>query len=460
MKKKSKSPERLKKTQKLKLVSSLPEHELKGIDAFKSQFDNDSSVDWLKTTKWKCTPDSKKSFKIYRVVRFKQKDNPPVTERFDKYIFKHFESDRKQCEEVCRILNYRYENRQRAREAWLIKSDFIKKQGSELSLSFEEFIRARSDNKKHALSCRRMIENHFLNYFYHERSVPLYDYLEWHSLKVQAEYIEYLFNKRVNSTRMGSQVHLSVKTIKAVIQNINLFFKFLHVESDGHIPALKFTFPSVTDARFSKHANDRKKNLSKQKIKQPSEEYISEEDFNLIMKSAPEKIRSAIWIAYKFGLRRSEILALETSNIKKGYLSVSLQLLSLQTERDDHMKRVRILKRETGSLKNKKIESRKIPYWFATPEETYKRISEMYVCHPSVLSGEWIDLMKKLGMKYTFHNLRNAFCTNALRDAEKFGIAITDVQLALGHTDLRTTMKYFRDYRKFEDDEQWTPEVG
>lgn len=68
--------------------------------------------------------------------------------------------------------------------------------------------------------------------------------------------------------------------------------------------------------------------------------------------------------------------------------------------------------------------------------------------------------MTKLKLNFTFHNLRNAFCSNALRDTQKLGISPTDIQLALGHLDFRTTMIYLRDYRELNDDEVWTPEAG
>jgi integrase len=356
------------------------------------------------------------------------------------------------------VLNHRLENKKKAKEAWLVRSSFIKIQGSELSQKFEAYMKARSANAGHALRCRRMVEMHFLNYFYHERKPALYDYLEWANLKVQAEFIEHLLTKKVDSTRSGKRSVLAAKTIKAIIQYSNHFLKFIHIESDGNIPLLKLTFPSITQTRLDDHERKRKRALPNKLP--PSKQYIDEATFKRIYKAAPETLKSAIWIAYKYGLRRSEVLAIELGNIKKSHLKVEHQLLGLEIERNSDKTRTEIVEKNFGPLKNRDDEGRKVPHWFAEPEEAYKQIQKLHVCHPSGLTEAWIKLMKELGMSFTFHNLRNGFCSNALRDMNKLGISAVDVQLAMGHSDLRTTMIYLRDFRELDEDEVWTPGAG
>lgn len=439
-----------------KLLVSLAPSQVKSINDFYSCYDDDKRVNWDKTTPWKVTSEGERGYVILRYVRLNDKST--IKERLDRTLYDFQKSNKLKCEEVCRVLNYRLESKLRAKEAWLIKSDFIKVQGSELSQKFEAYMKARSGNPKHAKQCRRLVEMHFLNYFFYERKPALYDYLEWHKLKTQAEFIEHLLSKKVNTSRNGKNHLLASKTIKAIIQYSNHLMKFLHVESDGNIPLLQFTFPSITEARLADHDRKRKKALP-DKLP-PSQQYIDEATFKKIYKAAPEELKPSIWIAYKYGLRRSEVLALDLPNLKKSHLKVDHQLVGLDIARAEDKTRVAIVEKHLGPLKNRDEEGRKVPHWFATPEETYKHLQKLHIYRPSGLSEAWIELIKKMGLSFTFHNLRNAFCSNALRDMNKLGISAVDVQLALGHSDLRTTMQYLRDFRELEDDEVWTPGAG
>lgn len=442
---------------RLQVLTTLADSQVKSINSHKSEWDDSSKVDWDKTTPWKVTSEGERGYVILRYVRLR--DKTTVKERLDRALYDFQKSDKLKCEEVCRVLNHRLQSKLTAKEAWLIRSSFIKVQGSELSQKFEAYMLARSANPRHAKQCRRMVEMHFLNYFYYERRPALYDYLEWHKLKTQAEFIEHLLTKKVDSTRNGKKHHLSAKTIKAIIQYSNHFMNFLHIESDGNIPLLRFTFPSITEARLSDHERKRKKALP-DKLP-PAKQYIDEATFKRIYKAAPESIKSAVWIAYKYGLRRSEVLGLELSNLKKSHLKVDVQLTGLEIERNADKTRAAIVEKQTGVLKNRDEAGRKVPHWFATPEELYHHLQKLHVTHPSGLSEAWIELMRKMGLSYTFHNLRNAFCSNALRDMNKLGISAVDVQLALGHADLRTTMQYLRDFRGLEDEDAvWTPGAG
>lgn len=442
----------------LKLITNLESFQVKNINSWISPYDDDQNVDWKKTTPWKITSEGDRGFVILRYVRFKD-DSNSIKERFDRSLYDFQKGNKAKCEEVCRVLNYRLKSKIEAREAWMIRSDFIKVQGSELSMKFKAYMMARSANDRHSKQCVRLVEMHFLNYFYYEREKPLFDYLEWHSLKIQAEYIDYLMSKKSESKRFGKPVALASKTIKAIIQYINHFFKFLHIESDGQIPELKFTFPSITNARYVEHTSKRRKELGI-KYTAPNKQYIDQDTFELIYVTAPVDIKSAIWIAYKFGLRRSEVLGLESTHNKKTYLKVEEQLLALKSDRDLNGGRV-ILEKTKGPLKNRDEAGRKVPHWYAKPSELYEHLQRLEFMHPSGLTERWTALMDEMGLDYEFKHLRNAFCSNALRDMNKFKIGPVEVQLAMGHHDLRTTMGYLRDFRELDDDEEsWTPEVG
>jgi integrase len=442
---------------RLKVLTTLEQSHVKTIDAFKSGWDDSPKVNWDKSTAWKVTSEGERGFIILRYLRLKDKST--VKERLDRDLYEFQKQNRHKCEEVCRILNYRLESKKAAKEAWLIRSAFIKVQGSELSQKFEAYMFARSSNRKHAKQCRRLVEMYFLNYFYNVRQPALYDYLEWVAPKVQAEFIEYLLSVRVEASRNRKvKAALSADRITKIRQYSNYFMRFLHQESDGNIPLLQFTFPSITQARLTDHERKRKKHLPDQTS---ASQYIDEATFKRIYKAAPEELKSSIWLCYKYGLRRSEVLALELESLKKSHLRVESQLVGLEIERNADKTRAAIVEKRTGPLKNRDDEGRKVPHWFAKPDEVYEHLQKLYVVNPSGLTEMWIELMKKMGLSFTFHNLRNAFCSNALRDMNKLGISAVDVQLAMGHADLRTTMLYLRDFRGLEDEDAvWTPGAG
>lgn len=448
-----KKPQKLKKT-KIKLVTTLVDSQIHSLDKFVSVYEDDKNVNWKKTSEWRVTSEGTRGFIIVRYLKFH--DGTNTRERFDRNIYSEFKKDEERCQEICRVLNYRHRSKLDALEAWKIKSTFIKDKNNDLHERFENFLIERSGNERHAKRCRAMVQQHFLDYFYYEREPALHDYLQWTTLKVQSEYLEYLFKKKVKSTRFINQnVPLAVKTIKSILQYVNLFFRFLHQESEGQIPLLKMTFPNATNARFQNHNLNRNKIVNK---KTPSKEYIDSQTYKKIYASAPESIKSAIWLSYHFGLRRSEVLAIKPENLRKSHLKVIEQVVGVDTVRDEK-KRGISSKARTGPLKSRQEEGRKVPYWYTKPEQAIKHIEKLKLMHPSGLSGEWIELMKKLKMDFTFHNLRNAFCSNALRDMKKFDISPVSIQLALGHIDIRTTISYLRDYREL-DDEKWTPVAG
>ena len=60
--------------------------------------------------------------------------------------------------------------------------------------------------------------------------------------------------------------------------------------------------------------------------------------------------------------------------------------------------------------------------------------------------------MRKLKFTYDFHALRHTFITKALGA----GHTARDVQLAAGHKNIETTMRYAHDHRTM-DDEIFTP---
>lgn len=146
-------PKKIKKANSLKVVTTLSDVQVKSINSWVSPYDSNSKVNWDKTTPWKVTSEGDRGFIILRYVRFFDKTS--VKERFDRSRYEFHKKDKSQCEEICNVLNYRLKSKLLAKNAWKIRSEFIKVQGSELSHKFEAYMLARSANAEHAKKMRR-----------------------------------------------------------------------------------------------------------------------------------------------------------------------------------------------------------------------------------------------------------------------------------------------------------------
>ena len=436
-------------------IKKIPRIQKSSVDdrVYFSPYEQNETIDWEKSSLWKITTEgSRKGFVILRYL--KDRSGATLKERLPRSLYEAFKGNEIKCTELINVLNHREETRRRSREEWKIKSEFLKVQGNELSRMFEDFLRDGSNNKKHAQDGRRMVEMHFIEWVYYSRETPEFDYLEWGKPKFQNEFMNHLYNKRVDSTRMGVGVPLSAKTITAIAQKINLFFKFLREQSNGELQINVFDPSNLNPARLKNHEVMRSSKISTITLR-VDEQYITEDTFKLIYENASDDIKSAIALSYRYGLRRSEVLALETEDLKVDCLHSRVQLIAVKNERMKAFN-VKPLSKVTGPLKNRCLEGRFIPHWYSTEEDTYQNLLNLSVIHPSTLSSKWKELMGKLGLSFTFHNLRNAFCSNALRDLAKHNISVVDVQLAMGHSDIKTTMKYLRDYRVMNK-QVWTP---
>jgi integrase len=163
--------------------------------------------------------------------------------------------------------------------------------------------------------------------------------------------------------------------------------------------------------------------------------YINQADYSILVDAAPDKLRPYIQIAYSYGVRRNELLALETSLIRNQYLSVGRQL-------------------KDGKLALPKYRKpRKVPHWFMTPRELYACIQDLTPYKDYELSEAFTELTtrlwaeEKLRDKYVLHDCRHSFCSNAVKAHN-----IHEVMLAAGHSDLRVTSAYLKDTRELADE--------
>lgn len=284
-------------------------------------------------------------------------------------------------------------------------------------------------NEKYSSAVVSRFHRYFLRYWY-DRNVV--DYQEWFLLRNQRKLMSYIL-----------KTGIAVKTIRAVIQSINMFFRYLHEASDGEITDYKYTFPSLTREVCKKHEIERLKNIGNLDKRYSGHDYISEAQFKKIYKhlsNTNNPVKWHAWVAYYYGLRRSETLAVSADIIKKGCIEVTEQLVAYASGEDPVF----------APLKHSKT-LRKVPHWHGKSLDVVATIFNNAVyMHPTTLTNFWSKAMDEMDLRFTFHNLRCSFCSNALRDLKKRDVSVTDVQLAMGHSSVNTTMIYLRDYRDLD----------
>lgn len=219
---------------------------------------------------------------------------------------------------------------------------------------------------------------------------------------------------------------MSLRHIKSLVTVLNKFLAFLHKKLPSEIPYIKMEPLSQARIRYYRAT------LELQDDDGPGL-FISDEHWKIIQKKMPDDIKPWVTLGYNFGLRRSELPGLQLGDIKQGVLSVRRQLDTCKENNSTYK-----------PLKNRMV--RKIPYWFTTPQETYRLLKDTKVMHPSTLGHKFADLMEKLGYEYRLHDLRRTFITRALRHQD-----VVDVQRAAGHTDIRVTMVYLQDDRTLDE---------
>ncbi len=220
---------------------------------------------------------------------------------------------------------------------------------------------------------------------------------------------------------------LSTKTIKVAVQMANRFMKFLYLQNPTDYPLM--VFQPIGKGALKTYAAELK-NLKGNKA---VGKFISDSDWTRIDKRLPDEIACFIRLMYHYGLRRNESMGFNNTNaVRFDFLNIHQQLKTFTDETPGY-----------SILKDK--EQRQTPHWFAAPESAHSwiKLSLYRKMHPDTLSRRWDSFAEKLGMDYKLHDFRRTFITRALRLQVP-----RDVQMAVGHADLSTTMKYAQDDRK------------
>ena len=303
---------------------------------------------------------------------------------------------------------------------------------------FKEKIEARIPNSKDAKYLYNLCISKFLKFFL--------DHLKVQDPTLWKEH-EYIWGKALMNDPVKESHRLwdknfkpSVKTLRSIIQVSNQFLEFLCEKYPKEYQNLKLN--PITRVQF--------KHYEATKIHDESEvgrtKYICDEHWAIIKKKLPTEIKAFVVLAYYYGLRRNEAMAIQLKDIRQEYLSVERQFLSVVNG-----------KVKTRPLKSR--ENRKTPHWFMSAEDCYEVVELLKrtnFMHPDTFTQKWTNFMNQLGYEYQLHDLRRTFITNCFRIPRGKGIRgvdvmPTDIQLAVGHQSIATTMLYKQDDRKLDD---------
>lgn len=326
-----------------------------------------------------------------------------------------------QAEIEALVIRLNHEDDQRAQEKIKIKTAFIH---PELLETFRSILMAEIPSQKDARYLYNTVFHlYFLKFFVTTLNLP--DPRQWS--KHQEQWGLALMSKSDHS--VFDQPAAS-KTIRACIQVGNRFLDFLHTKHPEEYGPIKLK--PISKAALKEY--EAKRTMFDEDIGQ----YVRDEDWAIIEPALPEAWGCYIRLMYSYGLRRSESLGFTTTDaIKHGHLLVSTQLESLKA----------------GEKPVKDLDKRNTPHWFATPQQCFDLVQKSmeHKMHPDTLSQRWVEFRDKLKMTYDLHDFRRTFITKALRLQNA-----RDVQLAVGHADLRTTMGYAQDDRTLNG-ETWKP---
>jgi integrase len=169
------------------------------------------------------------------------------------------------------------------------------------------------------------------------------------------------------------------------------------------------------------------------KVPPPETVYLTVKELRALLEAVDNQWREIIFTFIRTGLRFGELIALKWQDI-----DFDQKIITVQRS---------IARGRIGSPKSNKI--RKIPLAndLATLFSLKKRVGEFVFCDPKgeVLKQKGCDkkilkfgLMAGIEKRTTWHVLRHSFATHLANN----GTAIPVVQALLGHSDLRTTMRY------------------
>lgn len=234
--------------------------------------------------------------------------------------------------------------------------------------------------------------------------------------KAEMSWIDHLVEKH----------ELSVVSIKHIIEVSNNFLQF-HAEKNG-----------IERHQFSK------KNIPIQRIKAKrfnrvnKRRFVEEDEFQKLLKVAHRGIVPHLKLAYYYGLRLGETICFQADQIFEDHIRI--------TKAVNHMGKEDI---------PKDAEIREIPHVYMKNHECYELAKHKVSVERTSLSKLTADAVGillqagEISTPFDFHSLRGSYCTRLCSQASKFDLEINDIRELMGHSDLKTTMRYVYKRKKF-----------
>lgn len=350
-------------------------------------------------------------------------DGKVLQPRYPAKLYKGI-SDRLELEQLVNRLNHRNDAQKKKNIEY--RTSFIP---NEVMEAFREHLKINIPNEKgFRYAFNTLLKSYFLGFFIGR--LKIYDPQEWP--KHQEKWAASLLTKSEDPDHnvFGTMV-ASEKTIRHVVQVANRFMAFLKQKMPNDYPLI--VFEPLSAGALKAHS-------AELELKREEEigRFITDADWKTIDEALGKtKIGPYVRLMYYYGLRRAESLGFDSMTaVKKGFLDVEKQVKAFTDGQPVY-----------SALKDR--EKRRTPHWFCKPIDAYKFIEAgLYTkCHPDTLSEKWDQLMDKLKLNYKMHDLRRTFITKALRTQVP-----RDVQLAVGHSSLVTTMGYAQDDRSLEEE--------
>ena len=392
-----------------------------------------------KFSKWSLMYETRDGQRVYVIRRWAYKpDGSKKYERYDAKKYRHMRDNLKELKNFVIRLNGEDPNAVRVKHAVEFRHAYI---NTELIDSYYSYLKTQIPSERHADAELSRLKRYCFRFFIEKLRKP--NPLDWH---LQQElWAKALLNKFDKDDSFREEWKLlepgeliSAKTLKSIVNAMNRFMVFLHQKRPAEVQPL--FFKPISRASY-KELDARRRLENKTIIRK----MIRDEHWATIQKRASDDLKDWSMVAYLYGLRRSEVMAIDLNAVRPDYLLVSKQLVSLP---EPH-------KPVFAPLKGRM--DRKVPHWFCKPVQVYrliKQIQERGYIHPGTLSHRWTEFMRDLGYDYDFHDIRHTWITKAMRVAPKH----RDVQLAAGHVNIETTMGYLHDDRNFND-EPYVPTV-
>jgi integrase len=152
--------------------------------------------------------------------------------------------------------------------------------------------------------------------------------------------------------------------------------------------------------------------------------FLSQQEYESLLSVCKEPLKSIIILASNTGMRKGEIL-----NLKWSQVDLTNRLIMLDSSTKSRKKR-EIPLNDYAYLVLSKTKKHKNEYVFINPESN-KPFTD--------LKKSFGTAIKKSGLvDFHFHDLRHSFASNLILN----NVNVATIKELLGHSDLRTTMKY------------------